>query len=174
MPNYLCTVPGFYPIIARMISIISSRRVSSNYGVLRDSTSWLRSVCCWVILSLNHQWSTTLMKAITRASRINAVTQAIQHINSDIAMVIPWWRRTDCFCNNLLLSIGLPILCAWAVPYRVIDTWGKYSIVDTPMFTLAIPLSLYITFRQIIGERDKYSSLWSKYKVISGLIFTWI
>jgi hypothetical protein len=22
-----------------------------------------------------------------------------------------------------------------AVPYRVIDTWEKYSIVDTPMFT---------------------------------------
>jgi hypothetical protein len=25
-----------------------------------------------------------------------------------------------------------------AVPYRVIDTWGKYSIVDTPMFTYGL------------------------------------
>jgi hypothetical protein len=24
---------------------------------------------------------------------------------------------------------------AQAVPYRVIDTWGRYSIVDSPMFT---------------------------------------
>jgi hypothetical protein len=28
-----------------------------------------------------------------------------------------------------------------AVPYRIIDTWGKYSIVDTPMFTYDLLIS---------------------------------
>jgi hypothetical protein len=44
-----------------------------------------------------------------------------------------------------------------AMPYGAIDTWGTYSIIDTPMFTSAIPLTLYITFRQIVGEVDIYN-----------------
>jgi len=32
-----------------------------------------------------------------------------------------------------------------AVPYRVTDTWGKYSIVDTPYVHLWSSYPLYIT-----------------------------
>jgi hypothetical protein len=45
-----------------------------------------------------------------------------------------------------------------AVPYWVIDT-KRSSIVDRPpMFTFGIPLTSYITYRQIVGEIIKYSS----------------
>ena len=45
------------------------------------------------------------------------------------------------------------------MPYRVIDTWEKYSIVlyPPPTFTFGIPLTSYITYRQTVGDRDKYS-----------------
>jgi hypothetical protein len=37
-----------------------------------------------------------------------------------------------------------------AVPYWVSDTWGIYSIVDTPMFTYSIFITLDISSRQCV------------------------
>jgi len=43
------------------------------------------------------------------------------------------------YIYSLLLSTGLPILCAWAVPYRVIDTNQTYLVVFLRfMFTLEL------------------------------------
>jgi hypothetical protein len=46
------------------------------------------------------------------------------------------------------------------MPYGVIDTEGKYILllIHPPMFTFGIPLTSYITYRQIVGEIRKYSS----------------
>ena len=40
-----------------------------------------------VIVGVNHQRYNALMKSLTKASRINVVTQVIQHMNAGMAVV---------------------------------------------------------------------------------------